>query len=74
MGTLESDNGLRKEERLPDNVGSHTMIGILFSGWLVTHPRSALVALKTHGIMGSYRVFYTNMRPYISYPPSNPKQ
>lgn len=77
MRTPESDNGSRKEDalkrELPDNVGSHLVIGILFSAWLVTSPRDALRVLKTHGIRGSYGMFYTNIRPSISYPPSKPK-
>ena len=74
----ESNDGSKlqlqnSKEALPDNVGSHLVIGILFTTFLATHPRRALTALRTYGIGGSYRKFYTNMRPYISYPISNPK-
>lgn len=56
-------------KKLPDNIGSHLAIGILYVGFLVTHPRRMLDAIETRGMKGiSYRRFYENMRPYISYP------
>lgn len=55
---------------LPDNVGSHLMIGVLFGFALASNPRRTLRVIRSHGI-GSipkgYRTFYKNVRPDISY-------
>lgn len=60
------DRELRRN--LPDNAGSHFVIGVLFGMYSVTHPRRVLEALKTQGLRKSYGQFYKSMRPYISYP------
>ena len=65
----EINDGTRAD--LPDNVGSHLVIGILFGLVMVSNPRRTLGAMRAHGI-GSiaegYKKFYKGVRPDISYP------
>lgn len=75
MRIPESENGSRRENEqrrdLPDNVGSHLVVGILFGLALVSNPRRTLNALRSHGIgviPSGYRAFYKGVRPDISYP------
>lgn len=78
MSSPELGNDFGKEERLrkdlPDNVISHSMIGILFALFCVSHPRKVLAALKTDGIRKGYATFYRVNRPAISYQPLNSRE
>ncbi len=70
-GSQLSSSETAQARVLPDNVGSHLVIGILFGLALVSHPRKVLSAITSHGIgviPNGYREFYKGVRPDISYP------